>query len=355
MDRLRSAGAVLFGKSNLPAFSSDFQTHNELFGLTRNPWNLSRTAGGSSGGAAAAVAAGLTGFELGTDLGGSLRIPASHCGVCSHKPSFGLVPQRGYINDVAGPMEGIPMNVLGPIARGAGDLETVLEALASVPQPASGRGEEGWPFKAGFCCEDPAAPVSSAVAGVLRSTLTAAPIAGLEVAETSLPIDLGPASATFLGLSLLAAARPSLAATEPPLPLPPLEQLTEAQGGLESAWDRWFERWDVLLCPVMAVAAFPHDYAAPPLERLVTVDGEQRPYAELLSWCGMASVAGLPATVVPLGLTAEGMPVAVQIVGPRGGDRTTLAVARLIERAVAPLPRGAMEIEREPRPRSPES
>lgn len=119
--RLSAAGGVLFGKTNAPTWSADFQTHNPLFGTTNNPWDLARTTGGSSGGSAAAVASGFSSFELGTDIGGSVRIPSSFCGVFGHKPSFGVVPQRGYLDHVGGGTIDADINVFGPLARSAED------------------------------------------------------------------------------------------------------------------------------------------------------------------------------------------------------------------------------------------
>ena len=132
--RLKAAGAVVFGKTNLPRWSGDFQTFNDIFGVTNNPWALDRTVGGSSGGAAAAVASGFTSFELGTDIGGSVRIPAHCCGVFSLKPSYGVVPQRGYLDHVGGGTTDADINVFGPITRSADDLDLLLDVLAG-PEP----------------------------------------------------------------------------------------------------------------------------------------------------------------------------------------------------------------------------
>ena len=131
---LKAAGAIVFGKTNVPEWSGDFQSFNEMFGTTNNPWDLARTPGGSSGGAAAAVACGMTSFELGTDIGGSVRVPSAFCGVYGHKPSWGLIPTFGYIDeplscDTVGGVES-DINVFGPIARGVGDLALLVEVLA---------------------------------------------------------------------------------------------------------------------------------------------------------------------------------------------------------------------------------
>src|SRR3954453_128663 len=133
--KLRAAGAVVFGKTNLPRWSGDLQSYNEIFGTTNNPWDTSRIPGGSSGGPAAAVAAGFTAFELGTDIGGSVRIPSHCCGTFGLKPSYGVVPQRGYLDSVGGGTTDADINVFGPMARSAGDLDLLLSVLAG-PVPA---------------------------------------------------------------------------------------------------------------------------------------------------------------------------------------------------------------------------
>ena len=131
--RLRAAGAIVFGKTNLPRWSGDVQSFNEMFGTTNNPWDVTRIPGGSSGGPAAAVAAGLTAFELGTDIGGSVRIPSHCCGTFGLKPSFGVIPQRGYLDSVGGGTTDADINVFGPMARSADDLDLLLSVLAGPP------------------------------------------------------------------------------------------------------------------------------------------------------------------------------------------------------------------------------
>src|SRR4029079_18360331 len=130
VDTVRRAGAVVFGKTNVPRWSGDYQSYNEMFGTTNNPWDVERTPGGSSGGPAAAVAMGFTAFEIGTDIGGSIRVPSSFCGVYGHKPSFGIIPTLGYLDEPNGGGNESDVNVFGPIARSADDLELLLGLLA---------------------------------------------------------------------------------------------------------------------------------------------------------------------------------------------------------------------------------
>src|SRR3954471_15112154 len=166
--RLKAAGAIVFGKTNAPRWSGDVETFNEIFGGTNNPWELGHTTGGSSGGSAAAVAAGFTSFELGTDIGGSVRIPSHCCGVFGLKPSFGVVPQRGYLDHVGGGTTDADVNVFGPIARSADDLDVLLGVLAGPapelatawrvePPPCDVRSLDG--FRVGTWLDDPGCPV----------------------------------------------------------------------------------------------------------------------------------------------------------------------------------------------------
>ncbi|MPY96124.1 MAG: amidase, partial [Acidimicrobiia bacterium] len=187
---VRAAGAVVFGKTNLPRWSGDLQSFNEIFGTTNNPWDLERVPGGSSGGAAAAVASGLTSFEIGTDIGGSIRLPAAFCGVFGHKPSYGIVPTYGYLDHVAGGLTQPDVNVHGPLARSAEDLELLLGVLAG-PGPADAlawrlelpppRHEQLRDYRVAAWLDDPAAHVDGAVAAVLEGAAAALERAGAPV------------------------------------------------------------------------------------------------------------------------------------------------------------------------------
>ena len=190
--RLRRAGAIVIGKTNLPVWASDCQSYNELFGTTNNPWDVSRTPGGSSGGAAAAVAAGLCALELGSDLGGSLRIPAHWCGVYALKPSYGIVPMQGHIPPPPGMPADIDIGVLGPVARSAADLDLCLAVLAgpgpvesaawrlelpAAPARAIGQWRVAvWP-------QEPRWPVDHTVAERLMAVADALAAAGAQVGE----------------------------------------------------------------------------------------------------------------------------------------------------------------------------
>jgi len=202
VSRLRAAGAIVFGKTNVPRWSSDIQTYNELFGTTSNPWDPARTPGGSSGGAATAVAAGLTSFELGTDIADSVRIPAHFCGVFGLKPSFGVIPQRGYLDHVGGGTTDADINVFGPIARHADDLDLLLGVLAG-PEPER---ETAWRLelppprrttlkgmRIGLWLEDPGCPMDREVLALLRAAADLLADAGARIEEAHPPVEGVPA------------------------------------------------------------------------------------------------------------------------------------------------------------------
>ncbi len=358
--RLRAAGAIVFGKTNTPAWASDWQTTNPLFGTTRNPWDRDRTPGGSSGGAAAALAAGLTGLELGSDIGGSIRVPAHWSGVCGHKPSHGLVPQRGHLPGRPGARAEVDLNVVGPLARAPEDLALALDVLAG-PLPERGvawrlalppaRGMRLEDFRVGTWLDDRACPCDGEMRDVIEAALDALRRAGARVSDARPPIDLGEAARTYLELLMPLNTRfqdaegfGALRAVADALPRDAGDWLSfalRAQAGRTRDWleadERrhaararfadFFREHDVLLCPVNPTAAIPHDERPFP-QRTIRVDGRERPYMELAIWPGLVSASWLPATVIPLGLTRGGLPVGVQIVGPFLEDRTSLAFAQ---------------------------
>ena len=193
---LRAAGAVIVGKTNVPRWcNAETETHNELFGTTNNPWDLSRSVGGSSGGSAAAVAAGMTSCDLGTDIGGSVRIPSHYCGTYALKPSLGVVPQRGYLSHVGAGRVDADMNVFGPIARSADDLALLLDVLAqpnpedalawrvALPEPRRSHLAE---YRIGTWFDESDLPIAAAYRSVLERAGEALRTAGAHV-EASHP------------------------------------------------------------------------------------------------------------------------------------------------------------------------
>jgi len=335
--RLRQAGAVIFGKTNVPSFAADWQAFNPIFGTSNNPWDTTRTTGGSSGGAAAALAAGLTALELGSDIAGSIRLPSNWCGVCGHKPSWGIVPQRGHLPPPPGALSSTDLGVMGPMARDVADLELALDVLAG---PA-GHAAVGWrlelpPARASTLrdlrvatwLDDPAFPVDQDVAAVLDSAVAALADAGAQFVDTPVPVSLPEVVGMHQELLY-------------PLMQPSSNLLhrqwlsaSERREQLRATMADYFRDVDVLLMPVAVVPAITHDQSEPFVERTIAVADGTRSYLDLFGWVGLPTVAYLPATAVPVGRTAQGLPVGVQIVGPYLEDRTTLAAARGIEQAL---------------------
>jgi amidase len=335
VQRLVDAGAIIFGKTNVPYHAMDIQTYNEIYGTTNNPWDLTRTPGGSSGGSAAALAVGFTPLELGSDIGGSLRFPAHYTGVFGHKPTFGIVPRYGHIPPMPGRvpqhiMPIIPLFVVGPLARSAEDLALALEVLTT---PGSMDGSEKRPellrprrqqFKdfrvaVWFKDSEPAAEIDASVLATLKKTVDKLRGAGLDIDEEARPgFDLWEAGQIWFEIydQMMTGG------------LPLDEILVERQKKQQSMWAEFFKCYDVLIAPVSPTVAFPHDHEGTFLTRALEVNGQEKPMLNNMAWTYMAVVSGLPATAVPVGLSDSGLPVGIQIVGARFEDRTTLAFAR---------------------------
>lgn len=366
---VRAAGAIPFAKTNVPRWSGDIQTYNEIFGTTNNPWDATRTPGGSSGGAATSVAMGFTSFEIGTDIGGSIRFPSAFCGVAGHKPSFGLVPCGGYIDRVDYGLTEPDVNVHGPIARSVEDLEVLMGVLASPAPSRSGavthrlplpRHERIDAFRVALWSDDPACPVSREVRAAVEHVGAVLESLGASVNRSARP-DLDANACSQLSLWLVAAATsPSVSAEDAaryrtialspdtsPATVASLSSLTcshhewmaadVARQRLRAQWNRFFGDVDVLVCPVAMTHAFPHTQQGSLAERSVMVDGRERPYLDLLWWTVLVGGVYLPATVIPVGTAADGLPIGVQIVGPYLEDRTALAAARAVREALEPM------------------
>jgi amidase len=361
--RLRAAGAVVFGKTNVPIALADFQSYNDVYGTTNNPWDLSRNAGGSSGGSAAALAAGLTGLEFGSDIGGSIRNPAAYCGVYGHKPTYGIVPKRGQTLDERLVSEG-PIAVVGPLARSAGDLALALKLTAgpdledgyrlSLPAPPTSL--QG--LRVAVWLEQPdIAPVDQEVLRPIEAAVDALAAAGAKVDVDARPdFDVAEAHATYqqLLLSAMGAGNPDydqmverVAALDPADDSPYAQSLrastaryrdvalaAAARDGHRWAWRRFFADHDVVLAPITATPAFPHDHSQPLPARTMRVNGVDVPYFGQLFWAGLAISAHLPATAVPVGLTRHGLPVGMQIIGDAYRDRTTIWVGEQLAKLI---------------------
>ena len=362
VQRLVDAGAIVLGKTNLPAFAGDWQTYNDLFGTTNNPWDLSRTPGGSSGGSAAAVAAGLSALELGGDIGGSIRNPAAWCGVFGHKSSWGIIPFRGTLPAPPGTLSRTDVAAPGPIARSAEDLDLALNVLAApdewdteawrleLPPPRHQRIAD---YRIAVWIEDERYPIAAdlqeAFAAVAESLVALG--ARVEYAHPDVDLDelrmlrqqlVYPILALGLEEEAFAAEVERGRTLDPELDTYEARRTrgavqthrewlrtNERRAQVRGEWARFFRDWDVCLVPPTPTVAIPHDHAEQ-AERTFELDGKQRPYWELGGWISLAGVAYLPSTVAPVGRSPEGLPIGVEIVGPYLEDRTGIFVAREI-------------------------
>ena len=365
--RLRAAGAVIYGKTNLPVWAGDLQTYNEVFGTTNNPYDPSRSPGGSSGGSAAALACGFTPLELGSDIGGSIRLPAHMSGVMGHKPSYGIVPTHGQIPGPPGTLTLADLAVGGPMARSVADLELALDLLVSanrwdapawrVELPPSRVSDLGGCRVAAWL-DDEHCPVDADVKALLDGAAAALAGAGAVVDTDARPdFSLGKAADTFLTLLHAALAGSytrdqieRLAADTDDTPYGLTRRRTalrhrdwlsvnERRMQLRLRFEEFFSAWDVLLLPVMPRTALEHDHSQPMAGRLVRFGGGDHPYWDTILWMAPAGACFLPATVVPVGTTAAGLPVGIQIVGPFLHDRTTLRVADHLAALLGSCPR----------------
>jgi len=328
---LRAAGAIVFGKTNVPQWSSDWQTYNSLFGTTNNPHDLTRTPGGSSGGAAAAVACGMSAFELGTDIGGSVRVPAAFCGVYGLKPSWGVIPTLGYLDAPDGGLTESDVNVFGPIARSAADLAMLLDVLAAadrpVPRPCTVASPVGLRVAAWF--DHPSMVIDSATSAVLEAAADALEAQGALVDRAARPA-LDAEEAWRTGIRLIGAAISVSDETDRGPSHREWMLLDRRRARHRLAWAEFFQSFDVLLCPVTLVPAFPHLQSGYWGDRTVAVDGVARPYLDLEAWLALVGAAYLPSVSAPVGrveVAGASLPVGVQVVAPYLHDDTAIRVA----------------------------
>ncbi len=371
--RLKAAGAIVLGKTNVPKDLADWQTFNAVYGETRNPWDLSRSPGGSSGGAAAALAARMTSLELASDIGGSIRIPASFCGVFGHKPTFGLVPIRG-TNAPDETLAARDILVAGPMAHTAADLELAFDVLAG-SDIEDGAGWHatilaesrsrltGWTVA--LVTDDPAFPVDRAIRTRLEDLADVLEREGC-VVDRSPVLPLRSEDYYELYLTLLrsvTSSRYSLEQIEALRPkaneFSPADRSYDAlmhrgltlshaawiaaddrRLALRRRWRAFFSRYDVLLCPSTTTTAFVRNPGVLRKDHDLSVNGAIRPAADNYYWIGLASLAYLPATAIPIGMS-EGLPLGAQILGPEFGDKRCLRFAQLLEAALGPLPAAA--------------
>lgn len=365
VQRLVDAGAIIYGKTNVPAGAADWQTFNDLFGTTNNPWDLTRVPGGSSGGSAAALAAGFTALELGSDIGASIRLPAHYCGLYGHKTSWGVIPMAGM--DVPGfqGIDTLDMAVAGPLARSAKDLQLALDVLAS---PLEIYGALGWQpttwrdtrrpvkdLRIAILTTAPQAPVDNEIQGKLHELAALLRRKGIAVSMDVFPADPELSRITYFHM-LRAATGAWLSDTEFARNRTIAQTLDNHDTSyrasvyrgstisfrdwqahnvqrelLKVQWRHFFADYDLLICPVSTSAAFQHNHVGERWERIIEVNGQQQDTTTGLFWAGYPGMTGLPATAFPMGRTKDGLPVGAQIVGPALADAACIRFAAWLE------------------------
>ena len=331
--RLKNAGAHFMGKTNVPLMLGDFQSFNDIYGTTNNPWDTSRGPGGSSGGSAAALAAGMTGLEAGSDIGGSIRNPAHFCGVYGHKPTWGIVPPQGHAPPgvVAKP----DLAVVGPLARSAEDLKVSMDIVAGadrlnapgwrldLPPPRMKRLGD---LRVALLPDHGTAPVDREVADRVDQIGRVVAKVGGTVSDTARPEFVsGEGHGTYSRLLL------SVTGTTPEdnIDHQTWMGLDNVRTYYRMGWQSFFKEWDVLICPITATPAFKHDHGQYG-SRTLEVNGETVPYFQQLFWAGIATLSYLPSTVFPTGLSKDGLPIGLQVIGAEFDDNTTMEFARLM-------------------------
>lgn len=359
--RFRNAGAHFIGKTNVPLQLSDFQSYNEIYGTTGNPWNVTKTPGGSSGGSAAALAAGFTGLEAGSDIGGSIRNPAHYCGVYGHKPTYGIVPMSGH--ELVSDMPEGDLSVCGPLARSAEDLSVALNIMAG----PYGREANGWKLdlhepnfkelkdlKVAVWATDELAPVSQEISDraiMVGETLSKLGSTVSFDARPNFDKELAAINYQTLLNSVMSMALPpeevqkiqnivneldendmsfeAVTARSSVLPHREWLRANIYRESLKIAWNQFFESWDILICPQQATTAFDHDHRKFS-ERTLQVNNEEQPYFQQIFWAGMIVNSHLPSTVFPTGPSNDGLPIGLQAVSGCYKDRSTIKFANLI-------------------------
>jgi amidase len=369
VSRVKSAGAVILGKTNVPLALADFQSYNDIYGTTNNPWDIGRSPGGSSGGSAAALAAGFGTLSFGSDIGGSLRVPAHFCGVYTHKPTIGLVPMRGYGPPLSPPMPGHgDLAVVGPLARTAADLALALDVVSAPDEEREGIGyrlalpparhDNLKNFRVFVVDTHPLMPTDSAVRSAIVRLSERISKVGVKVGHASALLPnladsarmfrklLGSAKSSSISPELYKDTQRSAVALAPGDNSLGAEQMRgtvmshrdwlgadAARARLQQQWSLFFLEWDVVLYPPASIPAFPHDHSLPIEARQLEIDGKGYPfYDACFVWADPAGTCGLPATVAPIDRSPTGLPIGVQIIGPYLEDRTTIAFAELLER-----------------------
>ena len=348
--RLKESGAILLGKTNTALLAYDQQTSNPIFGRTNNPWDLTRTSSGSSGGAAAALAAGLTALDVGSDAGGSIRVPAHCCGVYALKPTFGLVSQEGHIPDLPGmPRLDWVLSTSGPLARSLEDVALALNVIAGPDGkdstvPPIVRAERGVVeprrLKLAWARTFPGAPVSKEIASSLESLASRLVQSGIHIEEVQPDVSFDEQWQIYQTLSnatwRLRAKLGGIKEVDDGEPPPPMDAIIAAKAGRDrviAGWEEFFREWDALLCPPCMTAAYPHSERGSPIR----VDGQDARYDDECRHCYEFNVTGHPALVCPLAITSGGLPIGVQMIAARWADEKLLAIAASLSPHLRPF------------------
>ncbi len=354
------AGIALLGKTNIPVALGDWQADSPVYGRANNPWDLERTPGGSTGGGGAALAAGLTPLEVGSDIGGSIRVPAAYCGVFGHRPTETAIPRTGAFPLADQPNPTALMGVQGPLARSAADLELLFDVLAGpeegedvawqlqLPPPRARKLSE---LRIALCPPLPGLAPAKAVRDAMDRLAGALADEGAQVDAPALPFDFEAYFTDYLRLlsvmvnqGLPAEERAALATrlreAQDPIASAQADGLVMDAAGYialanrraaaQAAWRGFFADWDLVVAPMVPDVAFPHQ-SAPFQERRLVIDNEEVSYWLNIVYPMLAIFTGLPSTAFPAGLSEAGLPVGLQAIGPYLEDRTPLAFARAME------------------------
>ncbi|MEN8722346.1 MAG: amidase [Alphaproteobacteria bacterium] len=365
VQRVVDAGAIIIGKTNVPYMSGDLQTYNDVYGVTSNPWDVSRVPGGSSGGAAASLATGMTTIEIGSDIGGSIRCPAHYCGVCGLKPSLDIIPGRGHVPGPPGALARNDMSVIGPMARSVRDLQLMLPILAGPSGPdqkgyrldlPTPRTKDVREMRLALWTDDSYSPTSSDTQRVLTDLADELEAAGATVDRNpTLPNTLEEICSVYtpmLASVVLAAMPPQVLAglaavadnaVEGDNSFPTLQakgaNLTYGQRmiyqdmrlQMRAAWETFMADYDAILMPNSPDAAFVKNHETPFPARIVPVDGVDRHYHDFIAWTAPSIILTYPAASIPAGQSSNGMPINVQIMSAYLEDQTALAVGAAVE------------------------
>ncbi len=335
--RLKAAGAVIVGKTNIPTDLTDWQSFNPVYGRTCNPHDTSRSPGGSSGGAAAAVASGMVPCEFGSDIGGSVRVPAHFCGVWGHKPSWGLVLMRGHVHPMMSRNKDFiaahdtALGVAGPLARSGEDLAQLLEITAQRPLSRSDKPLKECRLLA--ITEYPGAPVDASVAEPVDAAIETLIKAGVRVDRVSdLVPDLEAQQSSYMLMLNIAMSRGAPSKSGKRASATDWFNLLDAQAVNIAQWAHLFESYDFVLAPPAPILAMPHDETRV-FESTISVNGVEIPGAQGLAWAGIATFPNLPSTVLPIGsgqYEGASLPCGMQVIGPFMADLACIEAARAI-------------------------